>query len=97
MAGAWYRARAELRRRWLSTLGLALLAGLVGGVVLAGAAGARRTSSAMDRFAAFNRAGDLLPIVVAMAAALLVVAAAVAAVPARSAAATELALVLRSE
>jgi hypothetical protein len=59
VGAVWYRARGELRRRWRSTLGLALLAGLVGGVVIASAAGARRTSSAMDRFVAFNRAGDL--------------------------------------
>ncbi len=60
MSGAvWYRARAELRRRWRSTLVLALLAGLAGGIVLASVAGARRTSTAMDRFVEFNRPGTL--------------------------------------
>jgi hypothetical protein len=59
MGAVWYRARAELRRRWRSTLVLALLAGLTGGVVLASVAGARRTSTAMDRFVEFNRPGTL--------------------------------------
>ena len=34
--------RAELRRRWWPKLGLALLLGVIGGVVLTAAAGARR-------------------------------------------------------
>lgn len=43
------RARAELRRRWRAWLGLALLIGLVGGLVTALAAGARRTETAYER------------------------------------------------
>ncbi len=30
MGGAWYGARAELRRRWRATLALAVLVGLAG-------------------------------------------------------------------
>lgn len=59
MTAVWYRARAELRRRWRGTVGLALLVGLAGGVVLAAVAGARRTATAMDRFLAYNRPADL--------------------------------------
>jgi hypothetical protein len=59
MGAIWYRARAELRRRWASTLVLALLAGVAGGIVVASVAGARRTASAMDRFVEFNRPGHL--------------------------------------
>lgn len=47
----WLRATSQLRRRWRSWLGLALLIGLAGGAVLGAAAGARRTSSAYDRLA----------------------------------------------
>jgi ABC-type lipoprotein release transport system permease subunit len=41
---------AELRRRWRAAVLFALLVGLVGGVVLATMAGARRTGSALERF-----------------------------------------------
>ena len=44
------RGRAELRARWKAVAGLALLIAVAGGVVVAAAAGARRTDSAMDRF-----------------------------------------------
>ena len=44
-----YRLRANLRRWWRVGLGLALLVAVLGGVVLATAAGARRTSSAYGR------------------------------------------------
>jgi hypothetical protein len=40
----------ELARTWTAVVGLALLIGLVGAVVLAATAGARRTASALDRF-----------------------------------------------
>ena len=45
----WLVAR-ELRNRWRGALAIALVVGLAGGVVLASAAGARRTGSAYDRF-----------------------------------------------
>ncbi len=48
----WYRARAELRARRYTWLGLVALIGIVGGIVTALAAGARRTDTAFDRFLA---------------------------------------------
>ncbi|MEY2476052.1 MAG: putative transport system permease protein [Actinomycetota bacterium] len=44
-----YRVRADLRRRWRALVALAMFVALVGGVVLTAAAGARRTSTAVDR------------------------------------------------
>ena len=51
--------RSELRRSWRSLLGLALIVAVVGTVVLAAAAGARRTSTALDRAQATTQARDL--------------------------------------
>ena len=51
-------ARSELRRRWASAVALILLVGVVGGIVIATAAGAHRTSSALDRFIAFSRSSS---------------------------------------
>ena len=59
MEAASYRARRALRRRWPATLALVVLVGLAGGVVVAAVAGARRSSTAYDRFRAETRAGDL--------------------------------------
>jgi len=59
MAAVWYRARAELRRRWRAALGLALLVGLVGAVTLTVVAGARRSASAFSRFQTTPRSGDV--------------------------------------
>ena len=59
MAAVWVRPPAELRRRWRATILLTVLVGLVGGVVLAAVAGARRTDSAVDRFLAYNRPMDV--------------------------------------
>ena len=50
MNGAWVVALSEFRRRLPALLGLALIVALVVAVVLATAAGARRTSTAVDRF-----------------------------------------------
>jgi ABC-type antimicrobial peptide transport system permease subunit len=47
MTTAWLTLRADIRRRWPALLSLALLLGLIGGVVLAAAAGARRTDTAV--------------------------------------------------
>jgi hypothetical protein len=44
--------RAELRRRWQSWLAIAALVSVVGGLVLAAAAGGRRTESAFPQFVA---------------------------------------------
>jgi len=46
----WFVARTEMRHRWLGALVLVVLVGIVGGALLASAAGARRTSSALERF-----------------------------------------------
>ncbi|UDY37635.1 ABC transporter permease [Dermatobacter hominis] len=59
MAAAWYRAKRELRSRWRATLLLAILVGVVGGAVLTTAAGARRASTAYDRFRSETLASDL--------------------------------------
>ncbi len=60
MAGPWFRARAELRRHWRGTLGLAVLIGLAGTVVLGSWAGARRTESAYPQYLAVTHAADYL-------------------------------------
>jgi hypothetical protein len=55
----WLRFMAELRARWRGTLALVVLLGLVGSIVLAAVAGARRTSTAPDRLvAAVGGEGD---------------------------------------
>jgi hypothetical protein len=51
-------ARCEIRRRWRSTVALALLLGAVGAVILATAAGARRSDTALARFNTFSRSSD---------------------------------------
>lgn len=59
MGAAWYRTRSELRRRWRATVLLAMLVGLIGGIVLTTMAGARRSSTAYERFRDETLAGDL--------------------------------------
>jgi putative ABC transport system permease protein len=49
MGPVWLGMRAELRLRWRALVGLALLLGLVAGVALTAAAGARRTETAYSR------------------------------------------------
>jgi ABC-type antimicrobial peptide transport system permease subunit len=49
MATVWLRLRADFRLRWRALAGLALLLGLVGGVALTAASGARRTDTAYPR------------------------------------------------
>ena len=51
-------ARCEIRRRWRSTVAITLLLGAVGAVVLATAAGARRSDTALERFNAFSRSSS---------------------------------------
>src|SRR5205085_10712734 len=46
MTAIWIRAMNELRARWRAWLAIALMLGIAGGVVMAAAAGARRTDSA---------------------------------------------------
>jgi hypothetical protein len=54
----WLRAKAQLRARARASLLLALLVGLAGALVLAAAAGARRSEAALPRFLASNRTMD---------------------------------------
>ncbi len=51
----WMRFRADLRSGWRTWLTLAVLAGIAGGFVMAGFAGARRTDSALGRHFYANR------------------------------------------
>ena len=59
MGAVALRARAELRSRMRAWVGLAALVGLVAGLVIAAAAGARRTDSAYARFLDRQRAADV--------------------------------------
>src|ERR1700727_2830874 len=63
MATVVMRLRADLRTRWRALLGLALLVGLVGGVALTAAAGARRTDTAYPRLLAWANAAEVTVIV----------------------------------
>jgi hypothetical protein len=58
MGVLWLRAKAQLRGRARASLLLALLVGLAGALVLAAAAGARRSEAALPRFLAANRTMD---------------------------------------
>ncbi len=59
MAAVLRTLRSDLRSRWRPLLGLALLLGLVGGAVLACAAGARRTDTAYGRLLTWAHASQL--------------------------------------
>jgi putative ABC transport system permease protein len=59
MATIWLRLRADVRLRWRALVGLALLLGLVGGVVLTAAAGARRTDTAYPRLLQWANAAQV--------------------------------------
>jgi ABC-type antimicrobial peptide transport system permease subunit len=65
MGSVWLSLRADLRLRWRVLASLALALGLVGGVVLTAAAGARRTDTAYPRLLEWANAAqvDILPIV----------------------------------
>ena len=60
MAAVWLVIRTLLRARWRSWLVLAVLAGLAGGMVIAVAAGARRTDAAYPSLIAWSAAPDAL-------------------------------------
>jgi hypothetical protein len=60
VSAVWLWAMAVLRRRARATALLAVLVGLTGGVVLAAAAGARRTDAALPRFVARDHTIDAL-------------------------------------
>jgi ABC-type antimicrobial peptide transport system permease subunit len=59
MGAVWLSLRAELRLRWRALAGLALLLGLIGGVVLTAAAGARRTDTAYPRLLQWANASQV--------------------------------------
>ena len=52
-------AGSDIRRRWRSVVALTLLVGAVGAIVLATAAGARRSDTALARFNGFSRSSDV--------------------------------------
>jgi ABC-type lipoprotein release transport system permease subunit len=52
-------ARSEIRRHWRSVVVLTLLVGIVGAIVLATVAGARRSDAALGRFIGYSRASSL--------------------------------------
>jgi FtsX-like permease family/MacB-like periplasmic core domain len=58
----WTRARSELRAGRRSLIGLSLILGLICGVVLTAAEGARRTGTAYPRFLAAIRSPDVFAI-----------------------------------
>jgi hypothetical protein len=58
MSAVLLRLRSELRTRRRSMAGLALLLGLGGGIVIAAAAGARRTDTAYPRFLQTHKGAD---------------------------------------
>src|SRR6185437_14004303 len=60
MKAVRYRLRLELRRGWRACVALGVVVGIIGGTVLALAAGARRTDSAYRRFVKAQDAYDIL-------------------------------------
>jgi hypothetical protein len=58
VSAVWLRASVQLRRRAAATVLLAVLVGLAGGMVLAAAAGARRTDAALPQLIAYDRTID---------------------------------------
>src|SRR5438105_1394438 len=60
MRAVLLRARSELRARWRAWLSLTLILGVFGGLVIAIAAGARRTDSAYRRFLTSSKAYDVV-------------------------------------
>ena len=60
MGAVWLRLRAELRQQWRTVLALTVLLGLIAGIALTAASGARRTDTAYPRFLRQSHAADLL-------------------------------------
>ncbi len=60
VSAAWAVFRAGVRRRWRAWVALAVLIGLFAAVVMALAAGARRTDSAYPRLLTWSSAPDLM-------------------------------------
>jgi hypothetical protein len=59
MGAVWLCLRAELRHQWRVWLALAVLLGVIGGIALTAAAGARRTDTAYPRFLRASHAAQL--------------------------------------
>ena len=59
MGAVFMRSRAELRTGIRALIGVALLGGLAGGLVIASAAGARRTDTAYERLMADSASADV--------------------------------------
>ncbi len=59
MPAAWFQFRVTLRQRWVAWTSIAILTGLVSGVVMVAIAGARRTDSSLHRVVVESRAPDL--------------------------------------
>src|SRR6266542_86425 len=60
MSAIWMRARSELRSRLGAVVALAVIVGVIGGIVIAAAAGARRTESAYPRLLQAKHALDVV-------------------------------------
>jgi hypothetical protein len=60
MPAVWLTFRTDLRSRWLAWAGIGVLIGLLGGLVLAAAAGARRTEAAYPQLVAASNQADAL-------------------------------------
>jgi ABC-type antimicrobial peptide transport system permease subunit len=63
MGSVWLGVHAQLRIRWRAMAGLALLLGVIGGLILSAAAGARRTDTAFPRLLQWANAAqvDIVP------------------------------------
>jgi hypothetical protein len=59
MGPVGFVARHDLRRRWWRLVALTLLVGVAGAGVLGAVAGARRTSTSLERFQRSNRSADV--------------------------------------
>ena len=59
MGSVVFAFRAWMRQRWQVALGLALLLGLIGGIALTAAAGARRTATAYPRLLRWSNAASV--------------------------------------
>src|SRR5215470_183484 len=59
MGAVWLCLRAELRHQWRAWLAFAVLLGVIGGIALTAAAGARRTDTAYPRFLRASHAAQL--------------------------------------
>jgi ABC-type lipoprotein release transport system permease subunit len=60
VSAAWFQFRVASRARWVGWVAIGLLAGVVAGVVMVAVAGARRTSSSLQRVVVDERVADVL-------------------------------------